>query len=99
MTLRPRDVVYVFHFIAMKQVPSYIPAIFVRCVTVAPTTNNRHNNKQHSFHHHQRHQLSRHRHYKWSKEIRIKIIIEGNFIALHHNSGLAFLRVRVLYRK
>lgn len=45
MTLRPRDVVYVFHFIAMKQVPSYIPAIFVRCVTVAPTTNNRHNNK------------------------------------------------------
>lgn len=44
MTLRPRDVVYVFHFIAMKQVPSYIPALFVRCVTVAPTTNNRHNN-------------------------------------------------------
>lgn len=44
MTLRPRDVVYVFHFIAMKQVPSYIPAKFVRCVTVAPTTNNRHNN-------------------------------------------------------
>ena len=44
MTLRPRDVVYVFHFIAIKQVPSYIQAIFVRCVTVAPTTNNRHNN-------------------------------------------------------
>ena len=44
MTLRPRDVVYVFHFIAMKKVPSYIPALFVRCVTVAPTTNNRHNN-------------------------------------------------------
>ena len=44
MTLRPRDVVYVFHLIAIKQVPSYIPAIFVRCVTVAPTTNNRHNN-------------------------------------------------------
>lgn len=42
--IRPRDVVYVFHFIAMKQVPSCIPAIFVRCVTVAPTTNNRHNN-------------------------------------------------------
>lgn len=42
MTARPRDVVFIFHCIALQEITGHVLIIFARCVIVAPTKNKRH---------------------------------------------------------